>query len=185
MEPGAEILTIGHSTHGAERFLRLLSSHRVEAVCDVRRFPGSRRHPQFNSEALSATLGAAGISYEWFGEELGGRRRSQRASRNTVWRVGAFRAYADHMRSEEFTAGIERLEGLAGRRRAAIMCAEGDWRRCHRRLISDALSVRGWRVVHIRPDGGLERHELPPFAVRGESGLVYPPTGQSPLDISD
>src|ERR687887_344464 len=96
-------------------------------------------------------------------------------------RVGALRAYADHMESEDFTAGLERLEALAGRRRAAIMCAEGDWRRCHRRLISDALSARGWRVLHIRPDGRLEDHELTDFAVVSDGTVSYP--GQGSLAV--
>jgi uncharacterized protein (DUF488 family) len=180
MGRGSEILTIGHSTHDGERFLQLLRSHRVEALCDVRRFPGSRRHPQFNSGALERTLAAAAISYEGFGEELGGRRRPRLHSRNAGWRVAAFRAYADHMETEQFAAGLERLEAIARERRAAIACAEGDWRRCHRRLISDALAVCGWRVVHIGPDGRLERHELPSFAVPGEGGVLYPAAGQAP-----
>ena len=185
MDPALEILTIGHSTHDSGRFLELLRPHGVEVLCDVRRFPGSRRHPQFNSESLGTMLANAGISYEAFGEALGGRRRSVRDSRNAGWRVAAFRAYADHMESEEFRAGLERLQELARRRRAALMCAEAEWRRCHRRLIADALVVRGWRAVHIRPDGRLERHELPPFAVRGEAGVSYPPAGQAPLDTPD
>ncbi|HEY7151044.1 MAG TPA: DUF488 domain-containing protein [Solirubrobacterales bacterium] len=137
----------------------LLSAHRVELVVDVRRFPGSRRNPQFNADTLAATLGDAGIAYEPLGDELGGRRRGRADSPHTGWRVAAFRAYADHMDTDEFAAGLKRLEHLARERRTAIMCAEGDWRRCHRRLISDALSARGWRVLHIRPDGGTEVHQ--------------------------
>jgi uncharacterized protein (DUF488 family) len=155
----AEILTVGHSTHEAERLVRLLRAHRVELVADVRRFPGSRRHPQFDAGALAATLAGAGIAYEPLGDRLGGRRRARAGSRHTEWRVAAFRAYADHMETEEFTTGLERLEQLARERRTAIMCAEGDWRRCHRRLISDALAGRGWRVIHIRPDGRGEEHQ--------------------------
>ena len=89
------------------------------------------------------------------------------------------------MESDEFAAGLERLEALARERRTAIMCAEGDWRRCHRRLIADALVVRGWRVIHIPPDGGSEEHQLTPFAVSTQTGVVYPADGQPPLDISD
>jgi uncharacterized protein (DUF488 family) len=160
VEGGRQILTIGHSTHDAERFLALLSADRAEALADVRRYPGSRRHPQFNADALRERLAEAGLSYEPFGEELGGRRRGRRHSPHTGLRAAAFRAYADHMDTEQFRAGLERLEALARERRVAIMCAEGEWRRCHRRLISDALSERGWRVLHIRPDGRLEEHEL-------------------------
>ena len=163
--PGArEILTVGHSTHPIDRFLRLLSANEVEVVADVRRFPGSRRNPQFGAEALAASLAAFGAGYELLGAELGGRRRARADSPNDAWRVEAFRAYADHVRTGEFRRGLERLEALAAERRTAIMCAEGDWRRCHRRLIADALLARGWRVSHIGPDGRTSEHALPEFA---------------------
>jgi uncharacterized protein (DUF488 family) len=176
-----EILTIGHSTHPLERFVALLRRRRVGLLCDVRRYPGSRRHPHFSADALGAALERAGIGYEPFGEELGGRRRPSPDSQNAGWRVPGFRAYADHMGSAEFEAGLGRLEALASGRRIAIMCAEGDWRRCHRRLISDALAARGWRVLHIRPDGGLEEHELPEFAVVSDGAVSYPDQGSLPV----
>ena len=109
--------------------------------------------------ALRESLAAAGIAYEPFGDELGGRRKPRPGSGPSPWRTASFRGYAEYMETPEFAAGLERLELLAGERRATIMCAEGDWRRCHRRLISDALAARGWRVIHIRPDGVLEEHE--------------------------
>jgi uncharacterized protein (DUF488 family) len=179
-----EILTIGHSTHDVERFMALLLAHRVELVGDVRRYPASRRHPQFNANALAAALDAAGIGYEGLGDQLGGRRQARRDSPHTGWRVTGFRAYADHMESDEFASGLERLEALAHARRTAIMCAEGDWRRCHRRLIADALLIRGWHVVHIQPDGGSEGHDLTPFAISTEAGVAYPAGRQAPLDAS-
>jgi len=156
-----ELFTIGHSTHPADRFVALLRRHRVERLCDVRRFPGSRRNPQFNVGALRETLTEAGIAYELLGEELGGRRKASRVPHgpSAAWRNDAFRGYAEYTETAEFAAGLERLEALARRRRTAIMCAEGDWRRCHRRLIADALSQRGWRVSHIRPDGRTEEHQ--------------------------
>ena len=181
MPEAGEVLTIGHSTHPVERFVGLLRRWRVGALCDVRRYPGSRRHPQFNADALAAALDHAGIGYERLGRELGGRRRPRRDSVNAGWRVAGFRGYADHMESAEFEAGMERLEALARRGRAAIMCAEGDWRRCHRRLISDALAARGWRVLHIRPDGRLEDHELTDFAVVSDGTVSYP--GQGSLAV--
>jgi uncharacterized protein (DUF488 family) len=174
---GGEILTIGHSTHEIGRFIRLLSANRVELVADVRRFPGSRRNPQFGAEALAPSLAAAGIGYEQLGAELGGRRRARRDSPNDAWRVEAFRAYADHTTTDEFRRGLARLEALAAERRTAIMCAEADWRRCHRRLIADALVARGWRVLHIAADGRRSEHELPEFAtvVGGEVGYGAQP----------
>jgi uncharacterized protein (DUF488 family) len=159
VEHRPQILTIGHSTHAADRFVALLRAHRVELLCDVRRYPGSRRHPQFDADSLRAALDRAGIAYEGLGEQLGGRRRARRDSPDRGWRAAAFRAYAEHMQTPEFAAGLERLEVLGRERRTAVMCAEGDWRRCHRRLISEALAKRGWRVAHIRPDGGVEAHQ--------------------------
>jgi uncharacterized protein (DUF488 family) len=160
MAAAPEILTVGHSTHPAERLVALVSDHDVELVSDVRRFPASRRHPQFNAGALRNTLAAAGVAYEPFGQELGGRRDRDRGSApSRGGAADAFRAYADYMETAEFAAGLGRLEELARERRTAIMCAEGDWRHCHRRLISDALADRGWRVTHIRPDGGVEDHQ--------------------------
>jgi uncharacterized protein (DUF488 family) len=174
------VFTIGHSTHAADRFEALLRAHKIELLADVRRYPGSRRHPQFGADSLSAALQSAGIAYTHFGDQLGGRRRSRRDSPNTGWRVAAFRAYADHMETPEFAAGLRLLESLARERRVAIMCAEGDWRRCHRRLIADALLIRGWRVVHIRPDGRREEHELTPFAVATGGRVTY--SAQESLD---
>jgi uncharacterized protein (DUF488 family) len=171
---GREIFTIGHSTHELGRLVALLQAKGVAALADVRRFPGSRRLPHFNREALAAGLAAAGIAYEHL-PQLGGRRPPRRDSAHGGWEAAGFRGYADHMDSEEFALALRRLEELARGRRAAFMCAEAPWWRCHRRLIADALVVRGWEVRHIGPDGRLAEHELPDFAVvRGER-VSYPP----------
>jgi uncharacterized protein (DUF488 family) len=154
-----DIFTVGHSTHPAERFVTLVGSEGVEVVCDVRRFPASRRNPQFNTEALREVLADAGVDYEPFGEELGGRRRPTRPAEQSPWRVEGFRGYAEYMETPPFQAGLQRLEELAREHRVAVMCAEGSWRRCHRRLIADALVARGWRVIHIGPDGRMEEHQ--------------------------
>ena len=159
MSDTGEILTVGHSTHPAEKFVALVSSQGIEMICDVRRFPGSRRNPQFNAEALREALADAGVEYEPFGDQLGGRRRPTRPAEQSPWRVEGFRGYAEYMETPPFQAGLERLEGLARERRAAVMCAEGSWRRCHRRLIADALVAGGWRVIHIGPDGRTEEHQ--------------------------
>jgi uncharacterized protein (DUF488 family) len=153
-----QVFSVGHSTHPIERFCALLGAHEARALADVRRYPGSRRNPQFGAESLAASLEAVGIAYERFGEELGGRRRSRRPPEQSGWRNPSFAAYAEYTESPEFASGLERLEDLAGRVRTAIMCAEADWRRCHRRLIADALADRGWQVLHIGPDGRLEPH---------------------------
>jgi uncharacterized protein (DUF488 family) len=170
-----EILTIGHSTHPEERFLALLARHRVETLADVRRFPSSRRLPHFNAPRLESSLGDAGIAYERLGESLGGRREADSDTLNAGWRVGGFRGYADHMASAEFLAGLARLRELGEARRTAFMCAEGPWWRCHRQLIADALTVRGWSVLHVMPDGRADPHRLTPFAVVDGERITYPP----------
>lgn len=165
MEESPEIFTIGHSTHPTERFVGLLRPLGVAVVADVRRYPASRRNPQFNADALGASLAAAAIDYLPLGEELGGRRslnrprsRPQVGPSDTAGTNAAFAAYAAYMTSDEFASGLQRLEEIARERRTAIMCAEGDWRRCHRSLISEALAAAGWAVLHIDPRGHLEAH---------------------------
>lgn len=142
------IWTLGHSNLAIDDFLERLERYEIEAVADVRRFPGSRRQPQYSQDALAATLRERGLNYRWF-ESLGGRRRPAPDSINTAWRNLSFRGYADYMASNEFKSALEHLLQLASSRRTALMCAEVLWWRCHRSLISDALRVRGWRVVHI------------------------------------
>ncbi|HET9834754.1 MAG TPA: DUF488 domain-containing protein [Rhodanobacteraceae bacterium] len=144
----AAIWTIGHSTRGTEEFLSLLGGERIEALADVRRFPGSRKYPHFNADVLARTLPEAGIEYAPF-PELGGRRKPLPDSPNTAWRNDAFRGYADFMRTPEFASGIGRLSTLASAKRTAIMCSEAVWWRCHRGLIADWLKLRGVQVLHI------------------------------------
>jgi uncharacterized protein (DUF488 family) len=153
------LFTIGHSTRGIEELLGLLAEHAVETLIDVRRFPASRRHPQFSREALAASLAAAGIAYV-HEPDLGGRRQPLPGSPNTAWRVAAFRGYADYMGSEPFAAALGRLLGSAARSRAVMMCAEAVPWRCHRRLIADAATAAGAEVLHILGPGRVERHQL-------------------------
>ncbi|HEX3281005.1 MAG TPA: DUF488 domain-containing protein [Pyrinomonadaceae bacterium] len=142
------IWTVGHSTRSAEEFNEILTSQHIEALVDVRSFPGSRRYPQFNKQQLATSLPVNGIAYFHL-PELGGRRQARKDSINTAWKNQSFRGYADHMASEEFQQGIERLLEIAGGKRTAVMCAEALWWRCHRSMISDFLKARGLEVVHI------------------------------------
>lgn len=142
------IWTIGHSTRPFDAFLELLVRHRLEAVADVRRFPGSRRHPQYAKATLDEALAGHGIAYRWL-PALGGRRRALPDSPNAGWRNASFRGYADYMDTAEFLAGLDVLLELGSSRRTVLMCAEAVWWRCHRALIADALSIRGIEVVHI------------------------------------
>jgi uncharacterized protein (DUF488 family) len=167
------ILTIGHSTHEAEDFLGLLERFDVETLADVRRHPGSRRVPWTGSDPLGRLLATSGIEYVHL-ESLGGRRRPLEASPNGGWRNAQFRGYADHMGTPEFAAGLTRLEAIAKERRAAVMCAEAQWWRCHRRLLSDILLVRGWCVLHLDSRGGSSEHELTEFAEVDRARVFYP-----------
>ena len=176
-----EIHTVGHSTHELDAFVTLLERHEVRCLADVRVHPGSRRLPHFNQGSLEHELPAHGIAYRHM-RALGGRRRPQPDSPNAGWDSEAFRGYADHMRTREFLEGLEELERVAGAARTAVMCAEALWWRCHRRLISDALVVRGWRVRHISASGELSEHELTPFALVNGAHLTYPPE-QARLDV--
>ena len=144
----ATVWTLGHSTRTPEAFLALLAGYRIEAVADVRRFPGSRRYPHFASEALADLLPAHGIAYRWI-PKLGGRRKLQPGSPNTAWRNASFQGYADYIATAEFAEGLEELLELARTKRTAMMCAEAVWWRCHRSIIADVLKLRGIEVMHI------------------------------------
>ncbi len=159
MNDGSAVLwTVGHSNQPFEAFAESLSAHGVELIVDVRRFPGSRRLPQFTSPAFEAALASHGIAYRWI-PALGGRRRPDPDSSNDAWKHPAFRAYADHMETEEFAEGLFELLMLANGLHSAIMCAEVLWWRCHRRLIADVLLVLGHAVRHIR-GAIVEEHRL-------------------------
>jgi uncharacterized protein (DUF488 family) len=170
-----EVTTVGHSTHEPERFVELLRGAKVEAIADVRRFPGSRRLPWFAAEEMQRWLPEAGIAYAHL-PELGGRRKPVPGSPNGGWEVRQFQGYADHMGSSEFQAGLDRLLSLARDRSVAAMCAEGLWWRCHRRLLDDVLLVRGHGVAHLAPDGRAHPHELTPFAAVSGERVTYPPS---------
>ena len=171
MDP-VTLWTIGHSNRSIEQFLEMLASERIEALADVRRFPGSRRLPHFNQENLSKSLTDAGVDYVHF-PELGGRRRTRADSPNTAWRNEAFRGYADFMMTAEFRAGIERLLALAKEKRTAIMCAEALWWQCHRSLIADYLKAAGHNVNHIMTPTKTEPHPFTSAARLVDGRLSY------------
>ncbi|APZ92141.1 hypothetical protein Fuma_01746 [Fuerstiella marisgermanici] len=171
--------TIGHANHDIKTFLALLNQHQIQALADIRRFPGSRKFPQFNCEKLAITLKSHEIEYQWF-EDLGGRRsKSMDAdeSPNGGWRNSSFRNYADYMLSSRFHVAFMELEALALAQRTAIMCAESVFWRCHRRLVSDYAVATGGRVNHIFPNGQVKPHSLTSEAVVEDQNpcrIVYP-----------
>jgi len=183
------IWTIGHSTRTIDEFISLLKENKINLLADVRTWPGSKRYPHFNKDALAKSLSEQGIRYEHF-PELGGKRKSKPDSRNTAWRNASFRGYADYMETEQFQNGIERLLNIAGQGAAtwavaekrydgseavtpcaiAIMCAEAVWWRCHRSLIADCLKARGVEVLHVLGATKVDPHPYTPAAriVNGE-----------------
>jgi uncharacterized protein (DUF488 family) len=176
------ISTIGHGTRPVEEFIGLLTRAEVGRLVDVRSFPASRRHPQFGREALGAELEAAGIDYSWR-RDLGGFRKPRAESPHTALRNPSFRGYADYMDGAEFEAALAWLTDSSLRTATAIMCAETVWWRCHRRMISDALLVAGWHVVHVLGEGRPVTHPLHP-AARVEAGrLIYDAGGRSELSV--
>ncbi len=153
----ATLWTIGHSTRPLDAFMALLAENGIAAIADVRRFPGSRRNPQYGAEALPGSLKRAGVGYRWF-PDLGGRRRPRPDSPNSVWRNEAFRGYADYMATAAFHESLDALVAFATFQPTSLMCAEAPWWRCHRAMISDALKARGIRVLHILSGGRVVEH---------------------------
>jgi uncharacterized protein (DUF488 family) len=164
-----QVWTVGHSTRTAEEFVRILEAHQIKALVDIRTFPGSRSYPQFNKASLAEGLPILGIRY-LHAPLLGGRRQPSQTSKNTAWKNVSFRAYADYMETDSFNQGISELLEVASKDRAAIMCAESLWWRCHRSLIADYLKAKHVAVVHILDAKKTEVHPYTSAAqiVKGE-----------------
>jgi uncharacterized protein (DUF488 family) len=164
------VYTIGHSTRTLDELIRLLRESAVQRLADIRRFPGSKRHPHFSRDSLSRELPLHGLEYVHV-ESLGGHRKEIAESPNTALRNGSFRGYADYMGTAEFREALDRL--LESDKTTAIMCAEAVPWRCHRNFVSDELVRRGHEVVHILNFGSRKRHEISPFARDAGDHLVY------------
>ncbi|HEX2051702.1 MAG TPA: DUF488 domain-containing protein [Actinomycetota bacterium] len=181
----ATIYTIGHGTRPIDELAGMLLDAGAGRLVDVRRFPGSRRNPQFGRDALARALAERGIDYDWR-EELGGRRRaSDRPTRHPAWRNASFRAYADYMDTPEFGVAFARLRADARvDPPLAIMCSETVWWRCHRRLVADALVLEGDDVVHLLAPGDARPHQLHPALRRDARGrLTYDAEPTATLDL--
>jgi uncharacterized protein (DUF488 family) len=168
-----KIFSVGHSTRSSNELNALLLEAQVKCLVDVRSIPRSRTNPQFNSDSLRESLAAAGIDYTQIAA-LGGRRGRSKGitSPNTLWRVEAFRNYADYAATDAFRAGLEQLEALSARQTCAIMCAEAVWWRCHRRIIADYLLAAGIEVAHIMGPGKIELATPTPGARRMADGTL-------------
>ncbi len=168
------VYTIGHSTRELQEVVEMLRGQGVEALVDVRSYPSSRKFPQWNRESLEMVM-PADIAYQWM-PKLGGRRHTPAGtpSPNKGWRVKAFRDYADYMGTDSFREGLHELIQLAKNQKVAIMCSEAVSWRCHRRLITDALLVRGIPVLDIISPSSLREASLTDFAVYENGTLTYP-----------
>jgi len=175
METEVRIFTIGHSSHPLGSFLWLLNKHSIKALVDVRRYPGSERHPHFSRKSLSESLEEEGVEYHWL-EALGGhrQRKGDTPSPNRGIEDEAFRIYADHMMTDGFQQGVTRLMEIAQGCRTTIMCAEGDYRHCHRQFLSDHLVANGVTVQHIFPSGEVKPHRLSAGAKVVDGTVTYP-----------
>ena len=171
MAASSVLWTVGHGNRSAAELLALLAEHGVARLVDVRRYPGSRRNPQFGRDALAAELAAHQLAYEWWGQSLGGRRGpASDETRHPAWNDASFRAYADHMDRPEFRETFSHLLATSSKQPTAIMCAETLWWRCHRRLLSDAAVLAGTPVVHLVSPGRSEPHRVHPAARVAEDG---------------
>jgi uncharacterized protein (DUF488 family) len=177
------IYTAGHGNRLIDEFVGLLQEAGVTCLVDVRAFPASRRHPHFGRAALEKSLPAAGIRYAWEGQALGGRRKPSAQSPHVALRHPAFRAYAEHMTTDEFRRAAERLLELGRAAPAAVMCAERLPWQCHRFLISDFLVAGGNEVVHLVNPGKRQAHRLNPVARLREGELVYDGETQAELKL--
>jgi uncharacterized protein (DUF488 family) len=166
------VWSVGHGTRPVEELVVVLKEAGITVLADVRSVPGSRRHPQFGRSALTTSLAKAGIDYLHL-RGLGGRRDALPDSPHVALSVDAFRGYADHMSTAEFAEDYARLDTVARQKRAAFMCAETHWSKCHRRMLSDRLTVDGWSVVHLLGLGSSEPHELWDVVRVANARLVY------------
>lgn len=166
-------MTIGHSTHPIEEFVRILNAYGVDQVVDVRTIARSRHNPQFGEEELRESLPASGIGYSRI-EALGGLRHTVKDSPNGAWKNASFRGYADYMQTPAFAAGLDELIEVGAQSTVAVMCAEAVPWRCHRSLIGDALLVRGIDVQDIVSVTSIREHLLTRFAKVEGHRVTYP-----------
>jgi uncharacterized protein (DUF488 family) len=170
------IWTIGHSTRSIEDFIEMLKSFGIGVLVDIRHYPGSRRYPHFNSEALAQSLSQQDMRYIHL-IDLGGRRKPVAGSVNTRWRNDAFRGYADYMETDVFHKAADELQSIALAQPTAYMCSEAVWWSCHRSLVSDYLKIREWTVMHIMDKGKATEHPWTSAARVVEGELRYDEPG--------
>jgi uncharacterized protein (DUF488 family) len=171
-------LTVGHSNRSLDGFIALLRAADVALLVDIRTIPRSRANPQFNGDTLGEALAPVQIGYERIAAlgGLRGRTKGLPEGLNAGWINKSFRNYADYALTEPFREGLDQLVHDGRERRAAVMCSEAVWWRCHRRIVADYLIARGESVLHIMGEGRLEPASLTPAAVvQPDRTIRYPP----------
>ena len=167
------LYTIGHSDRSIQEFLGLLKAHGIKRIVDIRTIPKSRHNPQFNKDVLAKRLRSSGIAYRHC-KALGGLRHAKIDSVNLGWHNASFRGFADYMQAPEFWQAIEKLQGLAGKKRTAVMCAEALPWRCHRSLVADAFVKQKWNVFHIMSQKTASAHKPTSFLRMRKGNIIYP-----------
>ena len=175
-EPRSRIFTVGHSNLPVVSLIAQLEAHRIRILVDVRRYPSSRRYPQYNRPALAVSLQERGIAYV-HEIDLGGHREPLPGSVNGGIRADGFRGYADHMGTPAFRGAFDRVTAAARKVPLTVMCAEADPSDCHRLYLSDALTVAGFEVVHLLGSEATRPHRLTPEARVRDGLLSYPAEG--------
>ena len=166
------LYSIGHGDRPIEAFLEILHRTAIHTLVDIRAHPRSARHPQYDEPALRAALAGVEVGYHWAGRQLGGFREPRPGSPHTALE-DAFRGFADHMDTPDFSRAAAQLLGLARRAATVMLCAEKNPDECHRRLIADYLLLQGHRVIHLLDGGERREHALHPHARRESAALVY------------
>jgi uncharacterized protein (DUF488 family) len=174
--------TVGHSSRSFTEFVELLQAHRIVHVIDVRAYPTSRRHPQFDRLELEARLPVCHMTYAWMPQLGGMRSPTPGSTQNAAWKEEGFRAYADHMQTPAFEAARSAVARLAEQERCAVMCAESQPLQCHRQLLADAFVARGWEVRHLMSARRDVEHRLSATArVDARGRVTYPGMPQLPF----
>ncbi len=154
------VYTLGHSNRSVAALIEILLAHDIGLLLDIRAFPRSRRHPHFNRSILEGTLAGRDLGYRWSGDTLGGFRKPRSDSPHTALLDVAFRGFADYMESENLHGAVREMLDLTTRHRVAVMCAEADYRHCHRQFIADHLSSQSVDVIHLSSTGPGQHHRL-------------------------
>ena len=179
----AKLFTIGHSNRTLAEFFAILHNHGIRQLIDVRSLPQSRRYPAYNRNTLSLACEEDKIAYGWLGREPGGMRSEKPGSRHSALTHSSFRGYADHMGNRLFIDGIGQLTAMARTQPVAIMCAEREPCQCHRSMIADYLTLRGWQITHLVAPRQSHPHVLNPLARNENNTLVYDLLDQEQLNL--